>query len=239
MERFACVTGADHGLGYAFAEGLLQRGYSVFAGLYRPISEELERLAENHPGKLLPLDLDISSDASVTAAAERIRETTDRLELLINNASILGDITATAADKLDFEQMKDVFNVNALGALRVSNALLPSLLRGESRLIVNISSEAGSIGTCWRDGWFAYCMSKAALNMQSAIVHNELRKSGGQAMVFHPGHVRTFMRGHLDETGSLTPAESAGHILGLIARHEEFRGEHPVFLSYDGTPMEW
>jgi Short-chain dehydrogenases of various substrate specificities len=239
MERFACVTGADHGLGFAFAEGLLERGYSVWAGQYLASSERLERLAAKHPGRLTPVPLDISSIDSVAAAADRIKAGTDRLELLINNASILGDIQAKATDPLNFEEMQNVFNVNALGSLRVTNALLPLILRSEDKLIVNISSEAGSIAACWRDGWFAYCMSKAALNMQTALIHNELKKSGGQAMVFHPGHVRSYMRGELDISGTLTPSESAESILGIVARHKEFIGEKPVFLDYKGDAMEW
>ncbi|RUS45114.1 SDR family oxidoreductase [Cohnella sp. AR92] len=239
MTRFACVTGADHGLGLAFAEGLLERGYSVVAGRYAAGEGALGRLAEKHPDRLTLVPLDIASDGSVAAAAAHIRGLTDRLDLLINNASILGDIHAKATDPLNFEEMQKVYNVNALGALRVTNALVPLVLRSEDKLVVNISSEAGSIGSCWRDSWFAYCMSKAALNMQSALVHNELKPSGGQVMVFHPGHVRTYMRGTLDETGSLTPAESAGSILGWVARHKEFMGEKPVFLDYRGEALDW
>ncbi|WJH32813.1 SDR family NAD(P)-dependent oxidoreductase [Paenibacillus sp. CC-CFT747] len=152
----------------------------------------------------------------------------------LHNADILGDIHAKVTDPLDMEEIQKVYNVNALGALRVTNALVSLVMGSNTKLIVNISSEAGSIGTCWRESWFAYCMSKAALNMQSALIHNELKKEGGQVMVFHPGHVRSYMRGTLDESGRLTPAEAAGSILGWAARHEEYKGEQPVFLTYQG-----
>lgn len=239
MKPYACVTGADHGLGFAFTEGLLERGYSVFAGKYLAREGELDALAEKYPGELTLLPLDISSSGSVSAAAARIGAATDRLDLLINNAAVLGDIRTRVTEPLDIEEIRDVFNVNTLGALRVTKALVHLVLRSETRLIVNISSEAGSIGACRRDSWFAYCMSKAALNMQSALIHNELKRSGGQVMVFHPGHVRSYMQGILDESGNLTPAESAGHILSWAARHKEFRGETPAFLTYNGEPMEW
>lgn len=67
-------------------------------------------------------------------------------------------------------EMLRVFNVNCLGATRVTNALIRLIMNSEKKLIMNISSEAGSISTCYRKGWFAYCGSKAALNMHSAIV---------------------------------------------------------------------
>jgi NAD(P)-dependent dehydrogenase (short-subunit alcohol dehydrogenase family) len=240
MDRFACVTGADHGLGYAFTDGLLARGYAVFAGRYSSAAETpLDRLAEQYPDRLRLVLLDISSTDSVAAAAAAIREATGRLELLINNAAILGDIHTKVTEPMDIQEIGQVYNVNTLGTLRVTNALIPLVLHSETRLIVNISSEAGSIGTCWRDSWYAYCMSKAALNMQSALVHNEIKKQGGQVMVFHPGHVRSYMRGALDESGSLTPAESAERLLGWIARHKEFMGEQPAFLNDRGEAMEW
>ncbi|ULL18477.1 SDR family NAD(P)-dependent oxidoreductase [Paenibacillus sp. H1-7] len=239
MNRFAFVTGADHGLGYAFAEGLLERGYSVFAGQYLADKGDLDQLGEKYPDQLTLVPLDISSSDSVTTAVEKARELTDRLDLLINNAAILGDIRAKVTEPLDIEEIQEVFNVNTLGTLRVTNALTPLILQSETKLIVNISSEAGSIATCWRESWFAYCMSKAALNMQSALIHNELKKLGGQVMVVHPGHVRSYMQGVLDEKGSLTPAESAGQILGLVGRHKEFMGDRPAFLNYKGEAMEW
>jgi NAD(P)-dependent dehydrogenase (short-subunit alcohol dehydrogenase family) len=239
MDPCACVTGADHGLGYALTEGLLEHGYAVFAGKYLPSEGALDRLAEKYPDRLKLVPLDISSTASVTAAAAVIRESTERLELLINNAALLGDIHTRVTEPIDFDEIQRIYNVNTVGALRVTNALVSLVLQSDSRLIVNISSEAGSIGTCWRDSWYAYCMSKAALNMQSALVHNEIKKSGGQVMVFHPGHVRSYMRGALDESGSLTPSEAAGRLLGWIAKHKEFMGEQPVFLNDRGEALEW
>lgn len=75
--------------------------------------------------------------------------------------------------------MQKVFNTNTLGTLRVTNSLIPLIVKSSDKLIVNISSEAGSISTCQRSSWYAYCMSKAALNMQSAIIHNSLKELGG------------------------------------------------------------
>ena len=79
------------------------------------------------------------------------------------------------------------------------------LRRGTDKTVVNISSEAGSIADYKRTGWFGYCMSKAANNMQGALIHNTLRREGGRVFQIHPGHVATYMRGHLDTTARITP----------------------------------
>ncbi|WP_058301268.1 SDR family NAD(P)-dependent oxidoreductase [Gorillibacterium timonense] len=84
----AYVTGADRGLGLALTEGLLERGYQVYAGSYMSDWPELDRLAETYPKQLVQVPLDVSNGASVTAAADIIASQTPSLDLLINNAGI-------------------------------------------------------------------------------------------------------------------------------------------------------
>ena len=170
MKLYSCVTGADRGLGFELAKALLEDGYTVFAGRYNKDWKLLDKLSEKYPDSLYIVDLDVSSDTSVKAAAEFISSRTDRIDVLVNNSAISGNYDPTIFDELDFDEMLRVFNVNCLGATRVTNALIRLIMNSEKKLIMNISSEAGSISTCYRKGWFAYCGSKAALNMHSAIV---------------------------------------------------------------------
>jgi NAD(P)-dependent dehydrogenase (short-subunit alcohol dehydrogenase family) len=139
--------------------------------------------------------------------------------------------------------MHRVYDVNALGPLRVAGAFLPLLRGGRTRIVVNVSSEAGSIAGCGRDSWYGYCMSKAALNMASALMHNTLRPLGGCVVVVHPGWVRTWMRGHLDEDADLSPAESAAGIIEQIDRARRgdalFRQERPAFIDWKGDTLPW
>ncbi len=133
-----------------------------------------------------------------------------------------------------------MFNVNALGALRVTEAFVPLVMNSASKMIANISSEAGSIGQNKRSSWFAYCMSKAALNMGSSLVHNGLKEAGGHVLLIHPGWVQTFMRGELDVAAELTPTESAGKIIGLIReRIGQSPGDVPAFIDVYGNSMPW
>ncbi len=239
MKKAVCVTGANRGLGFAFVQRLLEADYAVFAGEYDKAESGLGSLKESYGEQLQIVELDIADDESVKRAAGRIAEQTGRLEFIFNNAGMLGDTEATALDELDFSEMQQLFNVNALGALRVSHHLLPLLLNGERKLVVNISSEAGSIATCWRSGWYGYCMSKAALNMQSAILHNHLQTLGGQVLVIHPGWMKTHMKGKLDDGATYTPEEGAAHILDVVFHYQPKKTEHPDFLDLMGGRMEW
>ncbi|WP_410767845.1 SDR family NAD(P)-dependent oxidoreductase [Fontibacillus sp. BL9] len=251
MEYTALVTGADHGVGLALVERLLNQGCRVFAGRYQADESALDQLRLRFEDRLTLVDLDIGSDESVKKAAAAVSELSDSIDILINNAGILGDIEATVLDELDFGEMLKVFNVNALGALRVTQAAVPLLLNGVPKMIVNISSEAGSIGQNHRSSWFAYCMSKAALNMQSSLVYNGLKEAGGRVLIIHPGWVRTFMRGEVDAAAELTPAQSAERIIGLIldriGRSTEIKSEGDTnslnggleYIDVYGEAMPW
>lgn len=232
MAQTLLISGTDHGLGASLARLWTERGATVFAGVLGSGS------SENCPsgGVLHRLPLDIGSDAGVARAAEFVRSKTDHLDLIINNGAVLGDIDSTLFDRLDFEQMLRVYNINTLGSLRVTQAFLPLLLAGEEKLVVNVSSEAGSLGTCHRQNWYAYAMAKAALNMQSCLVHNLLREHGGRVLVVHPGHVRTFMRGEVDATGALSPDEAAQ----ALCRNIENCGLGPLeFRGPEGELIPW
>jgi NAD(P)-dependent dehydrogenase (short-subunit alcohol dehydrogenase family) len=239
MDRYACVTGADRGIGLEIVRQLLTKDYTVFAGRFMKDVYLLEGMKDEYRNHLHIVDLDISEDRSVENVRKYIFNNTTKLDILINNGAILGDIEATIFHRLDFEEMQRVFNTTALGALRVSNVLVPILMKSSTRLIVNISSEAGSIGSCNRKSWFAYCMSKAALNISSVIIHNQLKEQGGQVLVIHPGWVKTYMQGKLDEEAILTPEASAEHIMKLILDHDKYKDEKPAFIDYLGNTIEW
>ncbi|MDO3411104.1 SDR family NAD(P)-dependent oxidoreductase [Saccharibacillus sp. CPCC 101409] len=214
IKHNAVVTGADRGLGLALAEGLLVRGWRVFAGSYLPDWPQLKQLEERYPGMLVRLPLDVSSDTSVLAAAAAVEERTRSIDLLINNAGV---ITDKSEDSIrapqDYEDILRVYQVNSLGPVRMTEAFLPLLERGEQKRICYVSSEAGSIGKAERTAWFAYCMSKAALNMGIKSLFSRLRPDGYTFRVYHPGWMKTYMSGEKNEQAELEPAESAAPAL--------------------------
>ncbi|HEY4432372.1 MAG TPA: SDR family NAD(P)-dependent oxidoreductase [Paenibacillus sp.] len=240
MKRVACVTGADRGLGLSLVRSMLGKQFSVFAGQYFEESDELKALKEKYPEQLELIPLDISNKDSVKQAARVIASKTGHVDIIINNAGIIRSAdNATVLVELDDEGMAEIYNVNTLGALRVSNALMGLLLQSEDKLIVNISSEAGSISRNKRINMYGYCMSKAALNMQSSLMHNHLKTLGGQVMVFHPGWLQTFMQGKKDEQADMTPEKSAAQIIDLVLDYKKYMGEEPAYLDMDGSPWPW
>jgi len=236
---YALVTGSDHGLGLALVKELLERNFFVAACRLNTKETLVDALKELYGNKLEIVDLDISDYHSVKVMKDRVDTLVPHIDLLINNAAILGDIEKVLGEELDYDEILHVINVNAVGTLRVTNALAPLVLKSGLKTIVNISSEAGSIQDCAREGWFGYCMSKAANNMQSALVHNNLRKKGGRVIAMHPGHVATFMRGHLDTTAQLSPTESAKGILNVVLDTVLPTEERPLYLNYLGERLPW
>lgn len=233
------VTGTDRGIGLALAAQLLEDGYTVFAGGIKPDNAAMKELKERFGDRLQAFHLDVGSDDSVREAAEFVRSRTDALDMLINNAAIQGDTERTIEDELDFADMQRCYNVTALGAIRVANALIAPVMNG-GKLIVNISSEAGSIGQSYREAWFAYCMAKSALNMGSTIIHNQIRKQGGRVLLLHPGWVKTSLSGEWDDRGTHTPEVAAANILQTIRRHGEACETLPLYIEADtGKTLPW
>lgn len=239
MPEYAFVTGAERGIGAALVKQLLLHGFTVIAGTYLKEYEELTFLKQMYSDRLYQVELDVSSEDSVRNASNFVSELTDSLDILINNAAIIGNKTATLTDAIDFEEIQQVYNVNALGALRMSNRFIEPLMNSQHKLIVNISSEAGSIGQCHRTGWFAYAMSKSALNMQSALIHNQIKVEGGQVLILHPGAVQGRLSGALNARSPLTPDDSAVNMIKLILGHAQYRDQHPAYIDYMGERQLW
>ncbi len=214
MEPIAVITGADRGLGFALCEALLQRGWRVFAGQYMPNWPQLSLLSERYPEKLHVIPLDVSSDESVKSAAMQVSSIADHVDILINNAGIISRYNElNIREQLNYEDMHRMFDVNALGPIRMVEAFLPLMDKGRLKRLCFVSSEAGSIGACTRNVWYGYCMSKAALNMAVKITFNKLRPEGYTFRLYHPGWMRTYMSGEKNYQADLEPEEAAVYAL--------------------------
>lgn len=210
------ITGANRGIGLELTSQYLARGDTVHAGVREPErAEQLRALAAGSDGRLLIAACDVASDASVRAFVAAVSGSVD---LLINNAGVR--IEADELATLDLEAANRIFQVNALGALRVTRGLLPLLRRGEHPedrhgKIANISSNLGSIGENTTGGSYGYRMSKAALNMATRSLAQDLRPEGIVAVALSPGWVQTDMGG----PEAPTPvAESAAGLIAVIDR---------------------
>ncbi|OCT16256.1 short-chain dehydrogenase [Paenibacillus pectinilyticus] len=234
-----CISGTDRGIGLALVKNYLHLGCTVYAGGINPDYEALAQLGEQFPGQLHISRLDVGSDESVKAFAASIASQTDKLDLLINNAAILGETKLTIEDEMDFDEIQRVYNISAVGAIRLTNALIHPIMNG-GKQIVMISSEAGSIGDSYREAWFGYCMAKAALNMGSTMIHNRIRERGGRVLVLHPGWVKTAMSGTWSDEGRYTPEKAAANIVHQIHILQGEIREQPIYIAVDsGKELAW
>lgn len=217
----AIVTGANRGIGLEFCRALANRGYSVIA-LCRQTSAELEALAVTiHDG------YDVTDIPAIEAFAEGISPAS--IDLLINNAGIL---RSESLDDMDFESMRQQFEINALGSLRVSHSLIPSLRSGAK--IALVTSRMGSIADNGSGGRYGYRMSKAALNMAGVSLAKDLQSRGIAVAILHPGYVRTDMTNH---SGLIEPEES---VAGLLDRIDELTMETSGgFWHSNGEALPW
>ncbi|MGH8046611.1 MAG: SDR family oxidoreductase [Chthoniobacterales bacterium] len=229
------ITGTDRGLGLALVGEFVHRGFRVFAGS-RSRGELLQRLAAEHAGRVEIIAQDVTDPGSIRASAAAVAERTESLDVLVNNAAICPQDTLRDIEELDFSDghLESLMAVNAFGPLRVAQAFLPLLEKGRRKRLVNITSEAGSIADCGRTGWFGYCMSKAALNMQSNILQTALAPRGFKVLAIHPGWLKTDMGG---PDAQIPAAESARGIADLALR--DWPEDAPVYVDHDGSVHRW
>jgi NAD(P)-dependent dehydrogenase (short-subunit alcohol dehydrogenase family) len=235
--QVALITGADRGLGLALTAELLERGWTVVAGQYMdwPV---LGELAAKFATTLHIVPLDVSKDESVKAAAGRATEVVSHVDLLISNAAIfLSAEVESIRDAPSYDGIIDEFNVNAVGSLRVMDAFLPLLDKGELKRLCFVSSEAGSIAASTRTGWFGYCMSKCALNIAVKNLSNDLIPQGYSFRLYYPGWMRTYMRGTLDTAAQLEPEEGAELALNYFL--DPVNAEALTLHAFDGTDFPW
>jgi len=239
MQPIAFVTGADRGLGQALCAGLLKRGWRVFAGQYMPDWPELAALADRYPETLRTIPLDVGVAESAHAAAQAVGASADHVDMLLNNAGVTSPTNKRSIrEAQDYDEMHRMYNVNSLGPLRVVEAFLPLLDRGDLKRLCFVSSEAGSIARSRREAWYGYCMSKAALNMAIKILFNHLRPEGYTFRVYHPGWVRSYMSGQKNNEADLEPEEAAAYALPFFigARDDEDR---LALVDYQGQEWPW
>lgn len=224
------VTGASRGIGLELVRQYLGRGDAVVAACRSPDgATALHALGREYGDRLRVLACDVGDDDSVAAFAAALEGTA--VDLLINNAGV-GDWAGL--DAVNTADALRVYNINALGPLRVTRALLPHLRAGKGRKVAHVTSGMGSIGDNSSGGAYAYRMSKAALNMASKSLAIDLADDGIVSVVINPGWVQTDMGG---AGAPLTVQDSAE---GMMARFDELTPAHTgAFLNWRGGEYAW
>jgi NAD(P)-dependent dehydrogenase (short-subunit alcohol dehydrogenase family) len=222
------ITGANRGLGLELARQCLARGDSVHAGVREPArAAALTALAAGAPGRLHVSALDVTSEPSVRAFADALPGPVD---LLLNNAGMRA--RPDELEGMDFAALARTFEVNALGALRTTLALLPRL--GAGARVASLGSGLGSLTDNTSGGAYGYRMSKAALGMATRSLAADLRERGVLVVVLSPGWVQTDMGG---EEAPLGVQESAAGLLGVLERLT--LQQSGGFFDFRGERLAW
>ena len=224
--RTVLITGANRGLGLEFARQYAADGWKVIGTARKPAeAADLKAL------KVRVLQLDVADADSVTKLAAALED--QPVDLLINNAGIM-DRDSSSIENIDFDSVERVLEVNTIGPMRVTQALLGNLRSGSSKQIVHITSGLGSIENNTRGGFLGYRESTAALNMFNRSLAAELGDEGFTCVVMSPGWVQTDMGG---AGATLTPGESIAGMKKVIGGLTV--EDNGTYQSWDGEILPW
>jgi NAD(P)-dependent dehydrogenase (short-subunit alcohol dehydrogenase family) len=227
------ITGANRGLGMEFARQYGNDGWRVFACCrYPDRAAELTDLARASDGRLSLHPLDVSREPTISELAEALQGKT--IDILLNNAGIYGDESHDDFGKIDYERWVETFRVNAMGAMRVTEAFVGNVASSEKKVLAFLSSLMGSISDNGSGGCYLYRSSKAALNAIVKSLSIDLKSRGVKTVVLHPGWVKTDMGG---ENAPLLPPESVAGMRRVLDGLEA--KDSGRFLSYEGAELPW
>jgi NAD(P)-dependent dehydrogenase (short-subunit alcohol dehydrogenase family) len=246
----ALVTGANQGIGLQIAKDLAAHGFTVLVG-----SRNLERgmaAAEKVGPEAHAIQLDVTVQASISAAAERIRSEYGRLDVLIQNAAISNTrrrpgqsveeyARSTRPSNVSLAEVREVWETNVFGVLAVYQAMLPLLRQSPAARIVNLSSGAGSLtrnadpAHPGREVFGpAYSASKTALNAMTLAMAIELEPEGITVNAVSPGFVKTNLNGF---AGTLTVEEGAREAVRVALLGRD--GPTGRFTRWENETIPW
>ena len=190
-KQVVLITGTSSGLGRAIAETLARKNFHVFAsmrninGRNAPASRELKELARRETLQLETIELDVAVDASVIEAVGHVVARCGRIDVLVNNA---GHGIIDLAETVTMAQAQRQKDVNFFGIVRMNRAVLPTMKRQGSGLLLHVSSGGGRLAI---PGMGMYCASKFAMEALAEVYRSELASQGIDSVVIEPGAYAT------------------------------------------------
>ena len=223
----ALITGANRGIGLEFVRQLKDKGYYIFGCCRSPAkANELNELADE------VIQLDVTNDNEFASLKQTLNNRP--IDLLINNAGTSGEKGVTIGN-IDRDNFIKLVNVNCIGVLKVSEALLPNLEASKEKNILVISSRMGSISDNDTGRSYAYRASKAALNCAMKSFALDVKDKGIHVMIIHPGWVKTDMGG----VNGLIDVETS--VSGMLKQAEKqlSQSHADILHRFDGEVIAW
>jgi NAD(P)-dependent dehydrogenase (short-subunit alcohol dehydrogenase family) len=234
------ITGASRGIGFELARQYADMGWGVIATCRDPSTAEALQAVAASQSNVIIEQLDVADFESMDALAERYKGVP--IDVLINNAGILGGNDRQKFGTFDYTAFEEVMAVNVIGPLRMAELFIDNVAMSQQKKIMNISSVVGSVQMTF-GGQNFYRASKAALNMSMATLAKELRRAkepGRNEIIIgliHPGVVATdFAKGV--PIPMISPEESAAAVIKVIAGFTTTK-QSGDFMSYTGKELPW
>lgn len=216
--RTVLITGANKGIGFETAKQLAQLGYYVYLGSRDETrgAEAIKKLRDSGITNVESIRIDVTDSRSIQQAAAELESRIGSLDILINNAGIAGAQPQRIATT-DIDVLRTVFETNFFGAVQTTQHFLPLLQKSAAPVIVNVSSELGSLARHsgvernpnW-DNFDAYSCSKTALNAFTLALANQFRNTRFRINSVTPGYTATDLNQH---RGLQTAGQGAGFIV--------------------------
>lgn len=240
--RRILITGSNRGIGLELVKRYLaQPDTLIFATCREPnTAVELDTLAGQNPERVKIVQLNVIDQDSIETAYQQISTQVDGLEILINNAGILpGGVDHREANigslgSLDANAMLEVFRVNTISPIIVTQRYADLLRNGDQARVINVSSDAGSIDRRKNGCDYSYPASKAALNMMSRCLAGDFRSDQVIVVSMHPGWIQTEMGG---VRARLTLDEAIPSMAAVIDKLT--MADSGSFVNWDGGLIPW
>ena len=240
--RRILITGSNRGIGLELVRHyLLQDDTLIFSSCRNPSdASDLQTLTKQHPDRVHIVQLDVINPTSIEQSLATVSQSIDGLDMLINNAGILpGGVDARERNigmlgLLDADAMLNVFRVNTISPVIVTQTYVNLLRKGNDARVINVSSDAGSINNRNTGCDYSYPSSKAALNMMSRCLAGDLHEDNVIVISIHPGFIQTDMGG---VNAHLTLDEALPSLVQTIDGLT--LNDSGQFFNWDGKRVDW
>jgi NAD(P)-dependent dehydrogenase (short-subunit alcohol dehydrogenase family) len=233
------VTGSNRGLGLEFVKQYAERGWDVIATARDPDgAKELRELAAKNR-RITIEKLDVLDTAAIKALAKKYQGRA--VDVLLNNAGVLGDMKAQALGSLDYAEFEEVMAVNVYAPLAIAEAFREHVAASTHKKIVSLTSRSGIISQPGSRGPYFYRASKVALNMVTRVLADDLRSRGVVAAVVSPPPTETDMlRALIGPQNAAFQAKPPDVVAGLIKVIDRLTLENSAAPTYfDGSVLPW